>query len=119
MPFSHTYIRIGRYHDGVVANQKAVLVDSLYTEACHAQGVYPLAYYPHNAHFLSACATLCGETKIAMEGALATANHAHKKLLRDPAWATLQHYYSIPWYVEVKLGLWNDIMNTHSPEKDT
>ncbi len=115
---SHTYIRIGRYHDGVIANEKAVLVDSLYTEACHAQGVYPLAYYPHNYHFLSACAALCGESKIAMEGAWATANHAHKKLLRDPAWATLQHYYSIPWYVEVKLGLWNDILNARPPEKD-
>ncbi len=115
---SHTYIRIGRYHDGVVANQKAVLVDSLYVEACHAQGVYPLAYYPHNYHFLSACATLCGESKIAMEGAYATSDHAHKKLLRDPAWATLQHYYCIPWYVEVKLGLWDDILKSSAPEKD-
>jgi tetratricopeptide (TPR) repeat protein len=115
---SHTYIRIGKYHDGVVANQKAVLVDSLYVEACHAQGVYPLAYYPHNYHFISACATLCGESKIAMIGANATSSHSHKKLLRDPAWATLQHYYSIPWYVEVKLGLWNDILNSPAPEKD-
>ncbi len=115
---SHTYIRTGRYHDGVVANEKAVLVDSLYTEACHAQGVYPLAYYPHNYHFLSACAVLSGESKPAMEGALETARHAHIKLLRDPAWATLQHYYSIPWYVQVKLGLWNDIMKSPAPEKD-
>lgn len=115
---SHTYIRIGRYHDGVVANEKAVLVDSLYTEACHAQGVYPLAYYPHNYHFLSACAVLSGESKRAMKGALETSNHAHIKLLRDPAWATLQHYYSIPWYVQVKLGLWNDILKSRSPEKD-
>ncbi len=115
---SHTYIRIGRYHDGVVSNQKAVLVDSLYTEACHAQGVYPLAYYPHNYHFLAACATLCGESKAAIAGALATADHAHKALLRDPAWATLQHYYTIPWYVEVKLGLWKDILKAPSPEKD-
>jgi tetratricopeptide (TPR) repeat protein len=115
---SHTYIRIGRYHDGVVANQKAVLVDSLYMEACHAQGVYPLAYYPHNYHFISACATLCGESKIAIEGAYALSDHAHKKLLRDPAWATLQHYYSIPWYVEVKLGLWKEILNSTAPEKD-
>ena len=115
---SHTYIRIGRYHDGVVANEKAVLVDSLYTDACHAQGVYPLAYYPHNYHFLSACAVLSGESKPAMEGALETARHAHIKLLRDPAWATLQHYYSIPWYVQVKLGLWNDIMKSPAPEKD-
>ena len=115
---SHTYIRIGRYHDGVIANQKAVLVDSLYLESCHAQGVYPLAYYPHNYHFISACATLSGESKLAMKGALATANHAHKKLLREPEWSTLQHYYSIPWYVEVKLGLWKDILGTSPPEKD-
>lgn len=115
---SHTYIRIGKYHEGVVANQKAVLVDSLYVEACHAQGAYPLAYYPHNYHFISACATLCGESKIAMIGANATSSHSHKKLLRDPAWATLQHYYSIPWFVEVKLGLWNAIQHSPSPEKD-
>jgi tetratricopeptide (TPR) repeat protein len=115
---SHTYIRIGRYHDGVVANQKAVLIDSLYVEACHAQGVYPLGYYPHNYHFIAACGTLSGESKIALKGAIATANHAHKKLLRDPAWATLQHYYSIPWYVEAKLGLWNDIFHSPAPEKD-
>ena len=115
---SHIYIRSGRYHEGVVANQKAVMVDSLYMEACHAQGVYPLAYYPHNYHFISACATLCGESKQAMFGAYATARHAEKKLLSDPAWATLQHYYSIPWYVEVKLGLWKEILNSPAPEKD-
>lgn len=115
---SHTYIRIGRYHDGVIANQKAVKVDSLYLEACHAQGVYPLAYYPHNYHFISACATLSGESKIAMQGAFATSEHAHKKLLRDPAWATLQHYYAIPWYVAVKFGLWEEVVKSPAPEKD-
>jgi len=30
----------------------------------------------------------------------------------------LQHYYSIPRYVKVKLGLWNDILKSHSPQKD-
>ena len=115
---SHTYIRIGRYHDGVVTNQKAVAVDRLYLEACHAQGAYPLGYYPHNYHFIAACATIAGESKAALDGAIKTANHAHKKLFRDPAWATLQHYYTIPWYVEVKLGLWKDIVNSKAPEKD-
>ena len=115
---SHTYILMGRYHDGVLTNQKAVAIDSLYVEACHAQGAYPLAYYPHNFHFLTACATFDGESKVALDGAFKTANHAHKKLLRDPAWGTLQHYYTIPWYVEVKLGLWKDIMNSKAPEKD-
>ncbi|HWS61096.1 MAG TPA: hypothetical protein VN182_09220 [Flavobacterium sp.] len=115
---SHTYIRMGRYHDGVLTNQKAVLIDSLYLEACHAQGAYPLGYYPHNYHFIAACATIAGESKAALDGAIKTANHAHKKLFRDPDWSTLQHYYSIPWYIEVKLGLWKDIMNSKAPEKD-
>ncbi len=114
---SHTFIRIGRYHDGVISNQKAVLTDSLYTEACHAQGVYPLAYYPHNYHFLAACATLCGESKNALIGANATAAHAHIKLFQEPGWGTLQHYYTIPWYVEVKLGLWSEIQRSPAPEK--
>jgi tetratricopeptide (TPR) repeat protein len=115
---SHTYIRIGRYHDGVVSNQKAAQVDSLYTAACHAQGMYPLAYFPHNYHFLAACAALSGESKAAMIGAKETANHAHKSLLLDPAWGTLQHYYSIPWYMEIKLGLWKEILNAPTPEKE-
>src|SRR5688572_11428439 len=115
---SHTYIRTGRYHDGVISNQKAVLVDSLYFVACHAQGVYPLAYYPHNHHFISACATFSGESKIAMQGAYATSQYAHKKLFREPAWATLQHYYSIPWFVMVKLGLWDEIKKSPAPEPD-
>jgi len=115
---SHTYIRIGRYHDGVVTNQKAVAVDSLYLEACHAQGAYPLGYYTHNFHFIAACATIAGESKAALDGAIKTANHAHKKLFRDPDWSTLQHYYCIPWYIEVKLGLWKDILKSKAPEKD-
>lgn len=115
---SHTYIRIGRYHDGVLSNQEAVKIDSLYTVACHAQGAYVLGYYPHNFHFLAACATLSGESKTAINAAFATSNHAHKKLLREPAWSTLQHYYSIPWYIQVKLGLWNDILSSKAPQKD-
>jgi tetratricopeptide (TPR) repeat protein len=115
---SHIYIRNGRYHDGVTTNLKASEIDSSYMEACHAQGAYPLAYYPHNYHFLAACATLSGESKTALKGAFSTANHAHKKLLLDPAWSTLQHYYSIPWYVEVKLGLWAAILKTPAPEKE-
>ena len=38
--------------------------------------------------------------------------------MRDPAWATLQHYYTIPLYVAVKLGLWGDIIRAKAPEKD-
>ena len=55
---SHIYINTGDYHLGTLSNLRAAKVDSVYTTACHAQGVYPLTYYPHNYHFLAATATL-------------------------------------------------------------
>jgi len=115
---SHTYIRTGKYHEGVVSNMNAVEVDSLYTVTCHAFGVYPLAYIPHNYHFLAACAALSGESQKAMFGANGTKDHTYEKLLLNPYWSTLQHYYSIPLFVQIKLGLWKDIRNYPAPEKE-
>src|SRR5262245_500649 len=37
---SHIYIHTGQYHEGSLANQRAVMADSNYFTACHAQGVY-------------------------------------------------------------------------------
>ena len=52
---SHIYIRVGRYHDAVDANEKAIAVDQDYLTQPHAQGIYPLAYVPHNHHFFVVC----------------------------------------------------------------
>ncbi|MBK6830520.1 MAG: hypothetical protein IPG92_07165 [Flavobacteriales bacterium] len=93
---SHIYIRTGRYHDGVLANLRSVSVDSAYTASCHAQGVYPIAYFPHNIHFLSACATLAGEKELAWSSALDLRAHLAKDLMHIPDFATLQHFHAFP-----------------------
>jgi hypothetical protein len=49
---SYVYLRVGRYHDASLANDRAVAADQSYIAQCHAQGTYPLGYYPHNKHFL-------------------------------------------------------------------
>ncbi|HJZ39915.1 MAG TPA: hypothetical protein VJ203_06095 [Bacteroidales bacterium] len=74
--------------------------------------------YPHNCHFLAACGALAGESENAMLGAYETKNHAYEKLLLDPYWTTLQHFYSIPMFVQVKLGKWKEIQNYPEPEKE-
>lgn len=109
---SHTYIRTGDYHKGTLANLRAVKVDSAYVTLCHAQGAYPLAYYPHNYHFLAATATLEGNRKWAMLGANKVSEHVHPDLMKKPEWGTLQHYYVIPYYVMVKLGDWDGILSS-------
>lgn len=108
---SHIYIRTGEYHKGTLTNIKAAKKDSTYVTMCHAQGAYPLAYYPHNYHFLAACATLEGNYKWARIGANETSNHVHPKTMIEPGWSTLQHYYVIPYYVAVKFGKWDDILD--------
>jgi tetratricopeptide (TPR) repeat protein len=107
---SHVYIRTGDYHKGSLANIQALKVDSAYVTACNAQGTYPLAYYPHNQHFLAATATLEGNSKWALNAAEALQRKANKQLMKEPGWGTIQHYYTIPYYVYVKFGRWDEIL---------
>lgn len=113
---SHIYIRTGRYHDGVVANQRSVSVDSGYTAKCHAEGIYPIGYFPHNIHFVSACATFTGQKRVAWSSALDLRAHLAGDLMHLPDFATLQHYHAFPWMVAVKLGLWPELAAEASPD---
>ncbi len=108
---SHVYIRTGEYHKGTLANIAAVAADSTYVTKCHAQGAYPLSYYPHNYHFMAATATLEGNSHWAMIGANKVSEHVHPEIMKEPSWGTLQHYYTIPYYVAVKFKKWDDILN--------
>lgn len=115
---SHIYINTGDYHSGTLSNISAVKTDSIYTTACHAQGVYPLAYYPHNYHFLTATATLEGNSALAWRAALQVQKHTAKDLMQKPGWGTLQHYYTIPYYVAVKFAIWDTILSLDVPPKN-
>ncbi|MEC3907740.1 hypothetical protein VOI54_11975 [Tamlana sp. 2201CG12-4] len=108
---SHTYIRTGEYHKGTLSNIAAVKADSAYVTACHAQGAYPLGYYPHNYHFMAATATLEGNSHWAMIGANKVSDHVHPEIMKEPGWGTLQHYYTIPYYVAVKFKKWDAILD--------
>jgi tetratricopeptide (TPR) repeat protein len=108
---SHIYIRTGDYHKGTLANIRAVAVDSTYVAACNAQGAYPLAYFPHNYHFMAATAALEGNSELALKASNNVAKHSSTILMKEPGWGTLQHYYSIPFYMNVKFGKWHEILN--------
>ncbi len=115
---SHIYITTGDYHLGSLANIRAVEVDSSYTTACHAQGAYPLSYYPHNYHFLAATATLEGNAGWAWMAAKKLQRHVSEEIMRMPGWGTLQHYYTIPYYIAVKFSMWDSILSLSVPPQD-
>ena len=115
---SHIYINTGDYHAGSLSNIHAVEIDSVYTTACHAQGAYPLGYYPHNYHFLAATATLEGHSALAWDAAKKLQQHTSEEVMRMPGWGTIQHYHIVPYYVAVKFSMWDTILALPSPARD-
>ncbi len=115
---SHIYIRSGHYHEGTLANVEAIKVDSVYVSACHAAGAYPLAYFPHNYHFLAATAAFEGDGFTAIDAAQKMVDALDTDLMKDPLWGTIQHYYTIPWYIQVKFAKWDDILKAERPDED-
>lgn len=112
---SHIYIRVGRYIDGVEANERAVRTDEEYIAQCKVQGVYPLFYYPHNYHFLLACSQMAGMSAKSAETAEALKKNIPVEMLTVPDFVTLQHWYAMPWYNMVRFGKWNEILTVTEP----
>lgn len=115
---SHIYINTGQYYEGSMANEEAVKADSIYIAECHAAGVYPQIYYPHNYHFLAATAALEGRGARAIEASFKMSEIIDRTYLRKPGFETTQHYITIPYNVLVKFAQWEKIINLPSPDQD-
>ena len=79
---AHIYQRVGRYADAIKSNQLAIAADEDYITQCRAQGLYPMAYYPHNLHFLWFAATADGQSKLAIESARKPASKIDDETLK-------------------------------------
>jgi len=115
---SHTYIRLGRYDDAIEANRRATKADDSYVTQCRQQGVYPLAYVPHNHHFLWSAASLSGRRAEALSAAASTDHKTNRQHLRSPGMGTLQHFTLTPLYTYVRFGMWKEILAEPSPPED-
>lgn len=66
---SHIFYRVGRYLDALATNKTAVAVDEAFIAEVQPEGPYPLAYYPHNVHFVLASARMAGDAPTALAAA--------------------------------------------------
>jgi len=114
---AHIYTRVGRYHDAVVANEKAVAADDIYLAACRpAPGTYPLGYVPHNHHFLWWASSMEG----ASAKALAVADETRKRanypdLVGQPGYEFLQDFWATPIKAQVQFGRWDALLASPKP----
>jgi tetratricopeptide (TPR) repeat protein len=113
---SHIYLRVGRYHDAVLANTAAVESDRAYLAAVNANPTYAADYVPHNIHFLWASALWSGESKVAMQAAEDLAVAA-ERLPQEPARrGTRQHMQAAPWLTLVRYQQWDALLARPQPK---
>ncbi|MGH8204773.1 MAG: hypothetical protein ACREST_09205, partial [Steroidobacteraceae bacterium] len=117
---AHIYARVGRYHDAVIANQKAIAADDSYLAICQpAPGVYPLGYVPHNHHFMWFAATMEGASKIALDAARTTSDKTNNdKLMRSPGLEFTQNFAMSPLLADVRFGRWEEVVKAPKPADD-
>ena len=117
---AHIYARVGRFHDAVIANQKAIAADDAYLAICKpGPGVYPLGYVPHNHHFLWFAATMEGNSAVALEAAAATARRtSDPQLMRTPGFEAMQNFSLTPLFADVRFHRWQQIVDTPQPASD-
>jgi tetratricopeptide (TPR) repeat protein len=113
---AHIYIRVGRWNDAIVANEHAVHADESYLADQRPEGIYPLAYYPHNYHFLSFAATMAGRR----EQAIAAARDLVERVPVDAAREIGELQGLLPYHhlTLVTFGRWEDVLRTPPPPVD-
>jgi tetratricopeptide (TPR) repeat protein len=110
---AHIYQRVGRYADAVRSNELAIAADEDYLSQCRAQGLYPMAYYPHNLHFLWFAATAEGRSKLAIEAARKTASKVDDETLK--AVPLLAGFRVVPYFALTRFGKWDEMLAEPKP----
>jgi tetratricopeptide (TPR) repeat protein len=110
---AHIYQRVGRYADAAKSNELAIAADEDYISQCRAQGLYPMAYYPHNLHFLWFAATADGRSAVAIAAARKAASRVDDETLK--AVPLLAGFRVVPYFALTRFGKWDEMLREPEP----
>ncbi|QKX16768.1 hypothetical protein [Microbulbifer sp. YPW1] len=113
---AHIYQRVGRYADSASTNVRAIAADEDYITQCRAQGIYPMAYYPHNIHFLWFAESARGRGAAAIEAANKTAAQISDETLA--AMPILVTFRVTPYWALARFGKWGEVLALPEPAED-
>ncbi len=106
---SHIDIRNGRWHDAIIANQKAIEASRRFRErAGPPQGPLHL-YNAHNRHMLAYAAMMTGRQELAVKEIRQMIDDLPADFVKDFAVAT-DAYIAMPYEVLLRFGRWDDVL---------
>jgi len=110
---SHIDIRLGHYQESIIANQKAIIADSIWVKS----GGFYTVYRAHNFHFLAYSAMFSGQKQVALNAA----NDMIEQIPPDLVVAIpdfLEGFMAIPYHVMIRFGMWDEIITLPEPPKE-
>jgi tetratricopeptide (TPR) repeat protein len=113
---AHIYYRIGRYKDSLAINRTAVKVDEAYIKRFKPEGVYPLAYYPHNVHFVMNSAEMSGEARTAIDAARKLATVVPDAAAREVL--LMQPVKAAPYFTHARFSDLPEVLALKDPGAD-
>ena len=110
---SHIYLRIGRYHDAAIANQKAMKADEAFLADSQEKGIYSAQYYPHNIHFFWSSVSMEGRSSEAIAAARKlVAKVSPQKVKQMPG---VEIFLPTPYFSLVQFGKWDEALTEPKP----
>jgi tetratricopeptide (TPR) repeat protein len=110
---SHIDIRLGHYEDAIIANQKAIIADSIWVPA----GGFYTMYRAHNYHFLAYSAMFDGQKELALSAATTMIEQVPLELVRAyPDF--MDGFMAVPTHVMVRFGMWDELISRPAPPED-
>jgi tetratricopeptide (TPR) repeat protein len=114
---SHIDVLLGRWHDAVKANEKAIAADLAY----RAQGGVPKGfiwlYNAHNRHMLAFAAMMTGQRDLALQHVNAMVAEWPADFIADYG-PVVDFFYAAPVEVMVRFGQWDEILARALPPEN-
>ncbi|MFZ5558281.1 MAG: hypothetical protein ACOZDY_16435 [Pseudomonadota bacterium] len=112
---AHIYLRVGRYHDATLANERANAADRWYEEQLRAQGYAPLGRVAHHDHFLWASAGMEGRGALAIAAADRLAAVAAAPEQPFGRAGSNDYFRALPLFARVRFERWPEILAAPPP----
>jgi tetratricopeptide (TPR) repeat protein len=110
---AHTFMRLGMYQEAEEANIHAVHADERFIQDRKPQGFYPMAYYPHNLHFLYWAAAMAGRSQVAIKTSRDLVKHVPDEMVKEVP--PLELFKPIPYFALALFGKWDEILKEPAP----
>ena len=117
---SHIDVRVGHWHEAILANQKAVEADRRYRAIVGPPKDLIIVYAAHNDHMLAYAAMMTGQRTLALTHIRKMVAELPEDFLREYAMMA-EGFVAMPYEVMIRFGLWDEVLavpeHPYSPER--